>query len=314
MTKIFLSYSTQDTADLDVIERQLTARGFEIWRDKSCLQAGSKWPMRLGETMAECDGLLLLWSANAAPSSFVELEWNIAIALKKNIIPVLRDDTPLPASLTAFHGIRWVSSQESVLRIVAALQGWPPPSVASRADSVLDTLTQFDEPSTRDVLASIEKQIQKNDWSVSDDVIQIHGDVTIQNKEATKEQASSGSRLNRWAAIITIVAGSLTVVAISFDLPVKITSLITTTNPAKQQRIAGTLYDEVGNPLANVKILLPEYNQHITSNALGRYTFNLTAELGTETELITQMPGYETRNQYVSPGDENYNILMKKTQ
>jgi len=269
--------------------------------------------MRLGEAIAACDGLVLLWSANAAQSSFVELEWNTAIALKKMIIPVLRDDTPLPASLRAYHGIRWVSSQESVLRIVAALEDLPlPQPTASRTDSVFDTLKQLDEPSASDVLAIVKKQVQQNKWSVVGDVIQFHGDVTIQNSEVENASSSSGSRLNYWAVIITIVAGSLTVVAISFDLPEKIASLITTPNPVKQQRIAGTIVDESGNPLAKVKILLPEYNQHMTSNKLGRYSFTLNAKLGTETELIAQMTGYNTRNRYVSLGDENYNILMEK--
>lgn len=49
--------------------------------------------------------VVLIWSNNAAQSHFVECEWNIALALRKTIISVLLDATPLPAALRALHAI-----------------------------------------------------------------------------------------------------------------------------------------------------------------------------------------------------------------
>ena len=50
-----------------------------VWRDKTNLHAGERWPKKLGDAIAEAEALVLLWSTDASHSDFVELEWNIVI-------------------------------------------------------------------------------------------------------------------------------------------------------------------------------------------------------------------------------------------
>src|SRR5438874_6476464 len=46
-----------------------------------------------------CEALLLIWSANAAGSRWVQNEWDMAYDLRKKIIPYCVDATPLPPAL-----------------------------------------------------------------------------------------------------------------------------------------------------------------------------------------------------------------------
>ena len=77
-----------------------------MWRDQERLRGGARWPRALGEAISTCDFFLLCWSGQAKASDFVDLEWNTALALKKPIVPYLLDDTPLPPTLSAVHGVR----------------------------------------------------------------------------------------------------------------------------------------------------------------------------------------------------------------
>ena len=88
MPGVFISYEHTDLKSAEALEHALRLRAIAAWRDKTNLHAGDKWPKALGEAIRQTDALLLLWSAAAFGSEFVELEWNIALALKKPIIAV----------------------------------------------------------------------------------------------------------------------------------------------------------------------------------------------------------------------------------
>jgi hypothetical protein len=99
-----------DLALIKEREAQLKAQlKISIWRDQGKIYGGQKWPIVLGEAIADQDILLLAWSKYAAASHFVEFEWCTAIALKKTIIPCLLDSTAMPPSLAATQGIFQIS-------------------------------------------------------------------------------------------------------------------------------------------------------------------------------------------------------------
>jgi len=87
--RVFLSYSSQQLSFAHQLEAELTAKGVKVWRDKTSLHAGERWPKALGDAIATADALVLIWSAEANQSDFVELEWNIAVAMKKPVMPYL---------------------------------------------------------------------------------------------------------------------------------------------------------------------------------------------------------------------------------
>ena len=105
MFSVFISYSHEDAAQAKEISRALESSEIQAWIDHANLRAGEKWPKALGEAIAKADELLLVWSKAAANSEFVELEWNIALALKTKIIPYVLDDTQLPAALRPLQAL-----------------------------------------------------------------------------------------------------------------------------------------------------------------------------------------------------------------
>jgi TIR domain len=105
MPAVFLSYAHAQRETADALVEGLNSQAIEVWRDKTDLRAGERWPSALAEAIRNSNALLLLWSAAALQSEFVDFEWNTALALKKPILIVLHDETALPAALCALHGI-----------------------------------------------------------------------------------------------------------------------------------------------------------------------------------------------------------------
>ena len=105
MAQVFLSYARRDLPALQPLLQDLGAHGITVWRDQDSLYGGQQWPKAIGEAIAAHDVLLLVWSQEAAASHFVEFEWNTALALQKNVLPCLLDQTPLPSALRAINGI-----------------------------------------------------------------------------------------------------------------------------------------------------------------------------------------------------------------
>jgi hypothetical protein len=93
MTRIFISYSSQDAAFADTYYRILLQRDHEVWMDRAELKGGQEWVHIIQDRIRWSDAMIVLWSANALRSTWVEMEMTYAHTLKKKIIPVLIDDT-----------------------------------------------------------------------------------------------------------------------------------------------------------------------------------------------------------------------------
>jgi hypothetical protein len=138
MADIFLSYSRQDRAIADRIELALRERRISVWRDKSRLAPGDPFPKLLGEEISVSKLMLLLWSGNAKNSTFVDLEWGIAIAQKKRILPFCLDGAALPLSLSGFHHVPYQSGEATTAAVAEALgHDAPPPPAALKRTSPL---------------------------------------------------------------------------------------------------------------------------------------------------------------------------------
>jgi len=122
-SSVFLSYARTNLAVAEQLEGQLTALGLNVWRDQEQLRTGTRWPKVLGEAIAARDAFLLLWSADSAKSNFVELEWTTALALKKPILPVLIDQTPLPPSLAAYNATSIIGKASAVANDIRGALG-----------------------------------------------------------------------------------------------------------------------------------------------------------------------------------------------
>ncbi len=163
--KIFLSHSSQDKPFVRSLEAALEAAGFEIWVDHDDLHAGEIFHKRIGEALAWCDVLVLVWSQPASVSRWVEMEWSNALSLRKVIIPCVLDKTRLPPLLDSIsyanfrdfergleqvlHALRNLTSQVGTQRI-------EPPPESNIRDRRIDAAT----PSSAEVGQRIDLLVQ----------------------------------------------------------------------------------------------------------------------------------------------------------
>ncbi|MBI5473588.1 MAG: toll/interleukin-1 receptor domain-containing protein [Ignavibacteriae bacterium] len=166
MPTVFISYSHHDTATATLIVAQLKEKGVLVWRDGESILPGEAWPRAIGEGIAENDCVLLLWSKAASISEPIELEWTTCIALKKPIMPVLLDDTPLPLILRAKQGIAFNDPNDAVARIVERLAEISSPADGSRQAAVIETLSalQDDEGKSVRAVADARQEFEKQGW------------------------------------------------------------------------------------------------------------------------------------------------------
>src|SRR5207247_2446748 len=93
MSRLFLSYARGD--DETFVERlyeALTARGFDIWRDRSSMPSrGLTFHQEIRDTISACERLLLVVGPKAVASDYVRQEWQYAwFEAEKVVVPILR--------------------------------------------------------------------------------------------------------------------------------------------------------------------------------------------------------------------------------
>lgn len=98
--QVFISHSHADRHMAVLLQRVLEQAGAATFLDQDRIQPADDLPDRVSEGLAWCDALLLIWSADAATSAWVEREWDRAYELRKRIIPYVLDRTPLPDALS----------------------------------------------------------------------------------------------------------------------------------------------------------------------------------------------------------------------
>jgi len=82
--------------------------------------------------------------------------------------------------------------------------------------------------------------------------------------------------------------------------------------PIIQQPLSGVIFDERGNPLSGVKVMIEGFDIEKITNDRGSFSFEIEAEKEKSVKLIVQKQGFETIHQYVSLGNTSFSISMKK--
>ncbi len=99
-------YSRHDTEAMQRQRAELILAGETVHVDRD-LEPGALWRVEIARLM--CDGpvrtVWVLWSKNAEASLELAAEWRVALACAARVVPVLLDDTPMPAELGARHGL-----------------------------------------------------------------------------------------------------------------------------------------------------------------------------------------------------------------
>ena len=99
---IFCSYSHQDTAIVERVERASRYFNFRYLRDVTTLRSGEAWNARLLELIDDADIFQLFWSKHAAESAYVRQEYQHAVELRRQGVKVptfirpIRWEEPMP--------------------------------------------------------------------------------------------------------------------------------------------------------------------------------------------------------------------------
>lgn len=101
---VFLSHNFADKAFVEPLAGALALLGAQVWFDSWQIKPGDSIPGEMDVGLAKFEVFVLVWSAHAAQSSWVEAEKNAAFnRWMKNkalrVIPIRLDEEPLPPLL-----------------------------------------------------------------------------------------------------------------------------------------------------------------------------------------------------------------------
>ena len=81
------------------VKRVLERHGANVFSDEEFIRVAEVLPRRIRELMKPGNGLILIWSKQAAKSIWVQRELELAIELRKHVMIQRTDVTPLPEVL-----------------------------------------------------------------------------------------------------------------------------------------------------------------------------------------------------------------------
>jgi len=91
---IFLSYHRTDDEWTKRFVDALSKQGMEVWYDE-IIKAGESWREKLEEGLRQSRNIVFVVTPETARSNWMALELGAALALKKPLIPIVDEDTPL---------------------------------------------------------------------------------------------------------------------------------------------------------------------------------------------------------------------------
>src|SRR5258706_8468486 len=95
----FLSYSRQQLYFAESLVAGLQAAGIQVWFDLDQLQPGTDWTSAIAESLADCDGIVLVASRQSLASEYVESEWKTVLQAGKPVCVVFYEAAILPDAL-----------------------------------------------------------------------------------------------------------------------------------------------------------------------------------------------------------------------
>lgn len=131
---VFVSYSHYDAYLVDPVVKLLRGMEEAVFIDSVSLKPGDRWREQLDSSLASARLVYVFWCHHSKASREVQREYQSAIAVRKLIIPVLFDSTPLPQSLADFqwvdcrslagkHHSEWWQNLKGIIELLAGLTG-----------------------------------------------------------------------------------------------------------------------------------------------------------------------------------------------
>jgi hypothetical protein len=107
--RVFISHNAKDKETARLLAGLFADRGISFWFDEYEIEPGESITGGIGKGIEECDVFLLMWSAAAKASKWVDTEMRAAIRKRVDqtsfrLIPLMLDDTALPALVADYRG------------------------------------------------------------------------------------------------------------------------------------------------------------------------------------------------------------------
>jgi len=96
---LFISHSTKDHRQTEYIVGKLSEAGYRCWVDIESIPDGSTWLNEIEKGVNGCAGMVVVYTANARTSEWVQAETLMARDLNKPLFIARFDDTPLALHL-----------------------------------------------------------------------------------------------------------------------------------------------------------------------------------------------------------------------
>lgn len=146
--RIFLSYATEDRAQVEEIYRELDAAGFDPWMDDKDILPGEQWEVSLVKAIRNADIFLICLSKHSHKRGWIQKEITVALDMWSKmmptdifLIPARLEACTIPEPIRQFHGVdlfeadgwaRLLKSIEAVKRRLAGDSGQDAPGQESR--------------------------------------------------------------------------------------------------------------------------------------------------------------------------------------
>jgi tetratricopeptide (TPR) repeat protein len=180
MTKLFISHSWENKPVARKLAEDL-GRSHEVWIDHVKLHGGDPLLLEIQQGIEDCDSVILLWSAPAKASRYVQMEWESAIVIEKTLIPCRLDDTELELFLKRLLWIDFRASYDTGLAKLGDSIGQPeylqhPPEetikpkddvrtliagIHGKQNELLHYLDQDQMTAARAIQSALDKEIEK---------------------------------------------------------------------------------------------------------------------------------------------------------
>lgn len=99
MGHVFISYSRDNQTLINKLVQLLSVNNVSVWIDHSDIPGGVKWRRQIVDAIETADAVLLALSPSSVKSDNVRKELDVAEDLKKPVLPVLVEATPIPKDM-----------------------------------------------------------------------------------------------------------------------------------------------------------------------------------------------------------------------
>ncbi len=99
MAELFLSYSKHNRPQALDLADELRVGGFSVWIDQGGIEGAQNWSAEIVEGINACSTFILLISPESVASRNVAREVHLAFEKRKNILPVILENVPLPPNI-----------------------------------------------------------------------------------------------------------------------------------------------------------------------------------------------------------------------